>query len=115
MGRERLTPMTRVEVVVAGEDAPAVQDLFTAAEATGFTTVSNVSGLGHGGYHEGRLLFNDVDSLTLLFTVVPASRADDLIDAVGALLEERPGVMFVSDTMVGRPGYFGSDVPDGPV
>jgi nitrogen regulatory protein PII len=113
MGRERLTPMTRVEVVVAGEDAVAVQDLFTAAAATGFTTVSNVSGLGHGGYHEGRLLFNDVDSLTLLFTVVPASRADDLIDAVVALLEERPGVMFVSETMVSRPGYFGSDGADG--
>jgi nitrogen regulatory protein PII len=108
MGRERLTPMTKVEVVVAGEDAAAVQDLFTAAEATGFTTMSNVSGLGHGGYHEGRLLFNDVDSLTLVFTVVPDHRADDLIDAVAALLEERPGVMFVSGTGVLRPGYFGS-------
>ena len=39
--------------------------------------------------------------------VVPDDRADDLIDAVGALLEERAGVMFVSETAVGRPGYFG--------
>lgn len=107
MGRERLTRMTKVEVVVAGEHARSVQELFTSAEATGFTTVSNVSGRGHGGYHEGRLLFNDVDSLTLLFTVVPDERADELIDAVGALLEEVAGVMFVSETSVGRPGYFG--------
>ena len=108
MGRERLTTMTRVEVVVSGEDAGAVRDLFTAAEATGFTTVSNVSGMGHAGHHEGRLLFNDVDALTLLFTVVPDARADDLVDALGALLEERPGVMFVSSVAVSRPGYFGS-------
>jgi nitrogen regulatory protein PII len=107
MGREQLTRMTRIEVVVAGEDAGAVQELFTSAEATGFTTVSNVSGRGHDGYHEGRLLFNDADALTLLFTVVPDERADELIDALGALLEERTGVMFVSETAVGRPGYFG--------
>lgn len=107
MGRERLTRMTRVEVVVAGEHVRSVQELFTSAEATGFTTVSNVAGRGHGGYHEGRLLFNDMDSLTLMFTVVPDDRADELIDAVGALLEEVPGVMFVSETSVSRPGYFG--------
>jgi nitrogen regulatory protein PII len=107
MGRERLTRMTRVEVVVAGEHVRLVQELFTSAEATGFTTVSNVAGRGHGGYHEGRLLFNDMDSLTLMFTVVPDERADELIDAVGALLEEVPGVMFVSETSVSRPGYFG--------
>jgi len=107
MGRERLTMMTRIEVVVSGEDAPAVQELFTTAPATGFTKVSNVSGQGHSGYQEGRLLFNDMDSLTLLFTVVPDDRADDLIDAVGALLEERAGVMFVTAAAVSRPGYFG--------
>ena len=44
MGRERLTRMTRIEVVVSGEDTAAVQELFTSAEASGFTTVSNVSG-----------------------------------------------------------------------
>lgn len=107
MGRERLTRMTRVEVVVAGEHARSVQELFTAAEATGFTTVSNVAGQGHGGYHEGRLLFNDMDSLTLLFTVVPDERADELIDALATLLEECAGVMFVSETAVSRPAYFG--------
>ena len=102
MGRERLTPMTRIEVVVSGEDAPAVKDLFTAAQATGFTTVSNVSGLGHGGYHEGRLLFNDVDSIVAVHRG-PRRRADDLIDAIGVLLEDRAGVMFVSQTAVSRP------------
>lgn len=105
--RARLTPMTKIEVVVTGEDAGSVRDLFTAADATGFTAVSNVSGLGHGGFHDGRMLFNDVDSLTLLFTVVPENCADDVIDALATLFEERPGVMFVSQTSVSRPGYFG--------
>jgi len=106
-GQQRLTPMTRIDVVVAGEDAGSIEELFTAADATGFTSVSNVSGLGHGGHHDGRVLFNDMDALTMLFTVVPDHRADDLIDALSVLLEERPGVMFVSQTAVGRPGYFG--------
>ena len=61
-----------------------------------------------GDVLEAVRILNDVDSLTLVFTVVPDHRADDLIDAVAALLEERPGVMFVSGTGVLRPGYFGS-------
>lgn len=105
--RMQLTSMTKVEVVVTGEDARSVQELFTASNATGFTSVTNVSGLGHDGFHDGRMLFNDVDSLTLLFTVVPDERADDVIEALATLFEERPGVMFVSQTAVSRPDYFG--------
>gem|GEM_PF-3925030 len=58
MSVEGLTKMTKIEVVVAGEHAPAVREQFRSAGATGFTSVSGVSGLGHNGYHQGRLLFN---------------------------------------------------------
>jgi nitrogen regulatory protein PII len=101
-----LTPMVKIEVVVEGGDAPAVTDLFKAAGAAGFTAVSNVSGLGHGGYHQGRLAFNDRNALALLMVVLPPDRVGGLLEGLRALLEQRPGVLFVSDTFVSRPAYF---------
>jgi nitrogen regulatory protein PII len=101
-----LTAMTRIEVVVGGDDAPVVMQLFSEVGATGFTAVSNVSGLGHGGFHQGRLLFNDRSGLVLLFVVLPTERVGTLIDGLRALLENRPGVFLVSETHVSRPEYF---------
>lgn len=98
--------MTKVEVVVGGGDVPAVRDCLEAVGVTGHTMLSNVAGAGHHGAHEGRLAFNDRDGLVLLFTVVPTDRAGALVDRLRVLLDRRPGVMFVTDTHVSRPGYF---------
>ncbi len=106
MSRAGLAPMTKVEVVVSGEDAGTVHQVFAAAQATGWTSVSNVSGLGHGGLHQGALLFNERDALSLLITVVPDDRAEALITGLRELLGDRSGVMFVSETYVSRPEYF---------
>ena len=101
-----LTQMTKVEVVINGDDVAAVTGLFTEVGARGFTAVSNVSGLGHSGQHQGRLLFNDRSSLTFLTVVLPGERAGALIDGLRELLGDRSGVMLVSDTWVSRPQYF---------
>ncbi len=106
MTRQNLTPMTKVEVVVTGDDLPALREVFAAAGATGYTSVANVSGVGHHGFHQGRLAFNERDALTLVITVVPDDRADAVLAGVQHLLADRPGVMFVSDTNVSRPEYF---------
>lgn len=109
-----LTTMVRVEVVVETRDAELVERLLTSAGAAGFTVVSNVSGLGHGGYREGRLPFNDQDGQSLLFTVVPDAAAAGVVEAVRTLLADRPGVMMVSETWVSRPEYFEPPAePDG--
>ena len=101
-----LSPMTKIEVVIAGAHAGAVRDLIRAAGATGYTSVSGVSGFGHHGPHQGRLLFNDQAPLEMLITVVPPAKAPPLITALRRLLDSTPGVMFVSDTHVSRPDYF---------
>jgi len=106
MSRVDLTKMTKIEVVVTGADAPAVRELFQATGAAGFTSLSGVSGLGHDGYHQGRLLFNDQAALELLITVLPDDRADAVIAGLRPLLDECSGVMFLSDTYVSRPEYF---------
>lgn len=101
-----LTQMTRVEVVVNGEDVSAATELFAEVGARGFTAVSNVSGLGHSGHHQGRLLFNERSVLTLLTVVLPSERAEALLAGLRELLASRSGVMLVSDTWVSRPEYF---------
>ena len=101
-----LTPMAKIEVVVDGDDVPAISDLFLDAGATGYTALSGVSGFGHHGHHQGRLLFNDRASLSMLITVVPVEKAEALISGIRRLLDERHGVLFVSETNVSRPDYF---------
>lgn len=106
MSWENLTAMAKVEVVVNGDQVPAVRDLFLEAGATGYTGVSGVSGFGHHGHHQGRLLFNDRASLSMLITVVPKDKVGSLVAGIRRLLEDRHGVFFVSETHVSRPDYF---------
>ncbi len=101
-----LTKMTKVEVVVSGHDAPAVRELIDSVGATGYTSLSGVSGLGHHGYHQGRLLFNQQATLELIITVVPDTRVEALLAGLRPLLDSTSGVLFVTDTYVSRPDYF---------
>lgn len=101
-----LTAMVKIEAVVDGRDVPGIRDVILDAGATGFTSVSNVSGFGHHGAHQGSLLFNDRDSLTMLITVVPSERAAAVIAGIRAFLDDRHGVLFVSETHVSRAEYF---------
>jgi PII-like signaling protein len=101
-----LTKMTKVEVVVGGGEAPAVRELIRSVGATGFTSLSGVSGLGHSGYHQGRLLFNQQAALELIITVVSEDKVDALLAGLRPLLDASSGVMFVTDTYVSRPDYF---------
>ena len=101
-----LAKMTKIEVVVSGGDAPAVREIIRSVGATGFTSLSGVSGLGHGGYHQGRLLFNQQAALELLITVVPEEKVEALLAGLRPLLDTSSGVMFVTETYVSRPDYF---------
>lgn len=101
-----LTKMTKVEVVVSGGDGPAVRELIQSVGATGYTSLSGVSGLGHHGYHQGRLLFNQQAALELIITVVPPEKLEALLAGLRPLLDASSGVMFVTETFVSRPEYF---------
>jgi PII-like signaling protein len=100
------TTMARVEVVIDGELVPTIRDLLLAAGAKGYTALHGVSGFGHSGAHEGRLLFNDRNSLSLLISVVPVHRAESIVAGIRQLLDDHHGVVLISETHVSRPDYF---------
>ena len=106
MTRPGLTRMTKIEVVVTGDDVAAVEGVFTASGASGYTVLSSVSGLGHGGFHQGSLHFNDRDTLRMIIGVVTDDNAESVVSSLRKLFETRPGVVFVTDTYVSRPEYF---------
>ena len=106
-----LTKMTRIEVVVDGEHVPTVRDLLLEAGATGYTALHGVAGFGHSGERAGRLLFNDRNSLSMLISVVPFDHVQPVVAGIRELLDHHAGVVFVSETHVSRPEYFGA-APD---
>jgi nitrogen regulatory protein PII len=101
-----LTAMKKIEIVTAGEHLRLVKDVLADAAVTGYTIIPNVSGMGHGGYHEGRLLFNEVSSLLMVITVVPSDAVDPILAGILPLFEQCSGVVFVTDTAVSRSSYF---------
>lgn len=105
---EGLAPMVKIEVVVDAVDAEFVESLFRAEGATGFTAVEGLTGFGHGGRSQGRLVFNERGGQSLVITVLPEDRVDGVVSGLRAFFETRPGVMFVSPAWVSRPEYFGA-------
>lgn len=107
MGSHVLTPMKKIEIVVDGEQLQAVRDALSESGVCGYTMLQNVSGMGHHGRHEGRLLFDDVGTQVMFVAVVPEAVLDGVLDALLPLFERKSGVAFVSDVAVSRAGHFG--------
>ena len=106
MSDTSLVLMKKVEIIVKGEDLHHIEQLLVKANVSGFTIVPNVSGRGHHGIHEGHLLFNDMHTLDMLFTVVPEDRVEPILAGLGTLFERHSGVVFVSNVWVTRKHYF---------
>ncbi|WP_447984990.1 P-II family nitrogen regulator [Nitrospira sp. Nam74] len=106
MGRLTLHPMKEIKIVVQGDHVKIVTDLLDRVRATGYTMIHNVSGKGHHGFHEGHLMFNDVSSQVVVFTVVPEEKIEPILAGLGPLFNKHSGTMFVSDVAVSRREHF---------
>ncbi len=95
-------PVKKIEIIVRGEKEPFVRDLLDESQVSGYTIHHNVTGRGEHGFHEGRLLFNDRDSLVMFFAVAGEKTIQTIVDGLTPLFEKSSGVMFVSDTNVVR-------------
>ena len=103
-----LNKMLKLEAVVSGEDQEMVTDMMKGSGVTGYTVIPHVSGYGHDGFHEGRMLFNDKSSLVLIMVVAPEEIIKNIAEGMKALFQGKSGVMFISEVSVARFTYFSS-------
>jgi len=99
-------PLKKIEIVVPGEREGFVRDLLDRAGATGYTLIRDIAGMGHHGFHEGRLLFNDRASLIMIMAVGTEETIHKVASGLRPLFEKSSGVMFISDTRVVRLEHF---------
>lgn len=92
----------KIEIIVKGEKQDFVQDLLQQSGATGFTLIRDIAGMGHHGFHEGRLLFNDQSSLVMFVAVAGTDVIKKVAAGLVPVFENSSGVMFVSDAKVAR-------------
>ena len=97
-----LYSLKKIEIIVRGEKESFVRDLLDDSQISGYTIHHNVTGRGEHGFYEGRLLFNDRDSLVMFFAVGGEESIQTIVDGLTPLFEQSSGVMFVSETNVVR-------------
>ena len=101
-----LHPMKEIRIVIQGEHLKFATDLLDSVKATGYTVIHNISGKGHHGFHSAHPMFNEMDSLVMLMTVVPQEKVKPILAGLKPIFERYTGVMFVSDVAVSRVEYF---------
>lgn len=101
-----LHPMKEIRIIIQGEHVKFAIDLLESNKATGYTIFHNISGKGHHGFHTAHPMFNEMDSLVMLATVVPQEKVAPILAGLRPLFERYTGVMFVTDVAVSRAEYF---------
>lgn len=101
-----LHPMKEIRIIIQGEHVKFATDLLDSIKATGYTIFHNISGKGHHGFHTAHPMFNEMDSLVMLVTVVPQEKVEPILAGLKPIFDRYTGVMFVSDVAVSRTEYF---------
>lgn len=89
--------MKRLEIVVERDQLPMIRTLLD-QHSTGYTVIPHVTGFGHHGLREG--------DIALLVTVVTRDHIDAILDHLVPLLNQRSGVVLITDVQVVRGEYF---------
>jgi len=103
-----LHPMKEIRIIIEGEHLKFATDLLD-NKATGYTVVHNISGKGHHGFHTAHPMFNEMDSIVMLMSVVMADNVEPILAGLKPLFARHTGVMFVSDVAVSRLEYFSTE------
>ncbi len=101
--------LRKIEVVVRAEDHTLIQDLLKSAGVGGWTMIRDVAGMGHGGFHQGKSIFNDQSGLVMFVGVADPAAIAEAARGLTRLFASIPGVTFLSDVEVIRSDYFAMD------
>lgn len=77
-----LHPMKEIKIIIEGEHLHFVTDVLDQIKASGYTIFNNISGKGHGGFHEGHMMFNDTSSLQMILTIVPEEKVEPILSGI---------------------------------
>jgi len=105
MSNLTLHPMKEIRIIIQGEHLKFATDLHD-NQATGYTIIHNISGKGHHGFHTAHPMFNEMDSIVMLMSVVAPEKVEPILAGLKPLFDRYTGVMFVSDVAVSRVEYF---------
>jgi nitrogen regulatory protein PII len=97
MRRRILNTMKRLEIVVERDQLPMICAVLD-QRSTGYTVIPEVTGYGHHGHREG--------DIVLLVTVVTRDHIDGILDHLLPMLNQRSGVVLITDVQVVRGEYF---------
>lgn len=106
MENRQLHKLRKIEIVVRAEDGGLIEDLLKTAGVGGWTMVRDVAGMGHGGYHQGKSIFNDNTGLVMFIGIADSKAIADAVTGLSTLFETTPGVTFLSEVEVIRSDYF---------
>ena len=101
-----LHPMKEIRIIILGEHVKFATGLLDGLKVTGYTIIHNISGKGHHGFHTAHPMFNEMDSIVMLMTVVTPEKVEPILAGLKPLFDRYTGVMFVSDVAVSRVQYF---------
>jgi nitrogen regulatory protein PII len=102
----KLHRLKKIEIVIHAEDQSLVEALLKAAGVGGWTMIRDVAGMGHGGFHSGKSIFNDASGLVMFVGIADAAGIGEVARGLARLFQDRPGVTFLSDVEVMRSDYF---------
>ncbi len=102
MNNIKLNPLKKLEIILKGEQLDFATDLLDNAGVKGYTIINNLSGKGSHGFHEGHLMFNEDDVLTMLIAAVPEELVEPILEGFEPFFNRHSGVIFVSDIQVTR-------------
>lgn len=106
MENQRLHKLRKIEIVVRAEDGGMIEGLLKTAGVGGWTKIRDVAGMGHGGYHQGKSIFNDNTGLVMFIGIADHKTIADVANGLSTLFDTTPGVTFLSDVEVIRSDYF---------
>ena len=103
-----LHPMKEIKIIIQGEHLKFATDLLD-DKATGYTIIHNISGKGHHGFHTAHPMFNEMDSIVMLMTVVTPEKVEPILAGLKPLVRaphgshvrlrrrgQPPGIFFTS-------------------
>lgn len=86
----------RVEIITDALEMKEVSAVLEAHGVSGYTVISNVTGMGERGVQSGDDL-TDVFKNSLLLTTCSSEQVGEIVEAIRPLLKRRGGVCLISD------------------